>query len=138
MKLSRTLIAIAAISTLGATLAVAGTTVLNGQYPDEVKSSSIKLPRSNAEDQASLQALSKISQAEAEATALVAAPGATLQKTKLDDEDDYLVWKVDVMHNNQGIELAIDPGTGKVLAAEAEDNDDNDDDKQEHNEREQR
>ncbi len=129
MKTSRKLMMAALITTLGAGGAMAGAQVLNGQFPDEVKTSSIKLPRGTPEDQASLLKLSKISQTEAESAALAAAPGGTVRKAKLDDENDHLVWKIDVAHNGQMIELAVDPGNGQILAAEAEEDGDHDDGK---------
>jgi len=111
--------AIALISTLAAGTAFATGAV---QLPDEVKSSSIKLPR-GAESQADLMQHAKITQQEAEVAALAVLPGQVV-KSKLDDEDGFLVWQVDVKHATGVTEIAIDAGNGQALAAEAEDNDD--------------
>ncbi|MDD2892672.1 MAG: PepSY domain-containing protein [Halothiobacillaceae bacterium] len=116
--------AIALISTLVAGTAFATSAV---QLPDEVKSSSIKLPR-GAESQADLLQHAKITQQEAEAAALAALPGQVV-KSKLDDEDGYLVWQVDIKHPTGITEITIDAGNGQALAAEVEDNDDHGNDR---------
>jgi len=53
-------------------------------------------------------------------------PGQVV-KAKLDDEDGYLVWQIDVKHAKGTTEIAVDAGNAKVLAAEAEEDDDNGD-----------
>ncbi len=90
---------------------------------DEVKSSSIKVPE-NTETQAEFAKFATVSQQQAEAAALAVQPG-TVVKSKLDDEDGYLVWQVDVKHAKGTTEIAVDAGNAKVLAAEAEEDDDN-------------
>jgi len=103
----------------------AGTAFATGaiQLPDEIKSSSIKLPR-GVESQAEFAKHAKVTQQEAEAAALAVMPGQVV-KAKLDDEDGYLVWQIDVKHANGTTEIAVDAGNAKVLAAEAEEDDDN-------------
>ena len=110
---------ILAAVTLVASLA-AGTAFATGaiKLPDEVKSSSIKLPR-GAESQAEFAKHAKISQQQAEAAALAVQPGQVV-KAKLDNEDGYLVWQIDVKHGRGTTEIAVDAGNSKVLAAEAE------------------
>ena len=114
---------------------VAGTALATGaiKLPDEVKSSSIKLPR-GVESQAEFATHAKISQQQAEAAALAVQPGQVV-KAKLDDEDGYLVWQVDVKHGRGTTEIAVDAGNGKTLAAEAEEDDDHGHDHEDRNER---
>ena len=65
-------------------------------------------------------------------------PGQVAQ-ARLDDEDGYLVWQIDVKHDKGITEIAVDAGNSKVLAAEAEENDGHEDEGDEghegHNER---
>ena len=105
----------------------AGTAFATGaiELPDEVKSSSIKVPE-NTETQAEFAKYAKVTQQEAEAAALAVMPGQVV-KAKLDDEDGYLVWQIDVKHAKGTTEIAVDAGNAKVLAAEAEEDDDNGD-----------
>lgn len=102
----------------------AGTAFATGaiKLPDEVKSSSIKLPR-GVESQAEFAKHAKITQQEAEAAALAVMPGQVV-KAKLDDEDGYLVWQIDVKHAKGVTEVAVDAGNAKPLAMEVEDDDD--------------
>ena len=120
--------------TLVASLA-AGTAFATGalKLPDEVKSSSIKLPRA-VESQAEFAKHAKVSQQQAEAAALAVQPGQVV-KAKLDDEDGYLVWQIDVKHDRGTTEIAVDAGNSKVLAAEAEEDDDHGRDHEGRNER---
>lgn len=97
---------------------------------DEVKSSSIKVPE-NTETQAEFAKFATVSQQQAEAAALAVQPG-TVVKSKLDDEDGYLVWQVDVKHAKGTTEIAVDAGNAKVLAAEAEEDEEDDDNEHEH------
>ncbi len=103
----------------------AGTAFATGaiKLPDEVKSSSIKLPR-GVESQVEFAKHAKVTQQEAEAAALAVMPGQVV-KAKLDDEDGYLVWQIDVKHAKGTTEIAVDAGNANVLAAEAEEDDDN-------------
>ncbi|MGB9770099.1 MULTISPECIES: PepSY domain-containing protein [Caldisericum] len=86
---------------------------------------SIKVTDTNAKDEASessaLQGLAKISQSEAEASALAKVPG-TVVKTTLDNENGYLVYAVEVK-DAQGkvFDVKVDAGNGTVLATEASD-----------------
>ena len=94
------------------------------KLPDEVKTSSVKLPR-GVESQAQFAKYAKVTQQQAEAAALAVQPGQVV-KSKLDDEDGYLVWQIDVKHAKGVTEIAVDAGNGKALAAEHEDDDDED------------
>lgn len=102
----------------------AGTAFATGalQLPDEVKTASIKLPR-NVKSQADLARYAKITQQQAEAAALAVLPGQVV-KARLDREDGYLVWQIDVKHDRGTTEIAVDAGNAKVLAAEGEEDDD--------------
>lgn len=102
----------------------AGTAFATGatSLPDEVKSSSIKLPR-GVESQAEFAKHARVTQQQAEAAALAVMPGQVV-KAKLDDEDGYLVWQIDVKHAKGVTEIAVDAGNAKALAAEAEEDDD--------------
>lgn len=101
----------------------AGTALATGtiKLPDEVKSSSIKLPR-GVESQAGFARHARVTQQQAEAAALAVQPGRVI-KAKMADEEGYLVWQVDVAHDHGTTEIAVDAGNSKVLAAEAEDDD---------------
>jgi uncharacterized membrane protein YkoI len=103
------------------------------KLPDEVKSSSIKLPR-GAESKAEFATYAKVSQQQAEAAALAVQPGQVV-KAKLDDEDGYLVWQIDVKHDRGTTEIAVDAGNSKILAAEDEEGDDHERDHEDRNER---
>lgn len=106
------------------TALAAGTAFATGaiSLPDEVKSSSVKLPR-GVESQAEFAKHARVTQQQAEAAALAVQPGQVV-KAKLDDEDGYLVWQIDVKHPKGVTEIAVDAGNAKALAAEAEDDDD--------------
>lgn len=89
--------------------------------PDEVQGASLKVPRGTPKGE--LIKLAKIDQAQAEAAAMAALPGKVL-KAKLEKEDGYLIWQVDIQHAQGVSEVAVDAGNGKVLALEAEEDDD--------------
>lgn len=120
--MKRTVKILAAVTLVSAL--AAGTAFATGaiKLPDEVKSSSVKLPR-GVESQAEFAKHARVTQQEAEAAALAVMPGQVV-KAKLDDEDGYLVWQIDVKHAKGVTEIAVDAGNAKALAAEAEENDD--------------
>ncbi len=107
------------VSVLGAGAALATGAI---QLPSEVRSASIRVPE-GTETQAEFARHARIDRAQAEAAALAAVPGEAV-RAKLDDEDGYLVWQVDVRTSRGLMEVMVDAGNGKVLAAEAEDDDD--------------
>ena len=119
----KTLLMLAVLTALAAGTAFATGAI---SLPDEVKSSSVKLPR-GVESQAEFAKHARVTQQQAEAAALAVQPGQVV-KAKLDDEDGYLVWQIDVKHPKGVTEIAVDAGNAKALAAEAEDDDDHDDD----------
>ena len=87
-------------------------------------SASIKVPE-DTETRADFAKLARVSRQEAEAAALAVQPGQVVH-AKLDDEDGYLVWQIDVKHDKGTTEIAVDAGNSKVLAAEAEEDDEDD------------
>ena len=123
---TQALTALSLVAALGTGTALATGAI---DFPDEVKSSSIKLPR-GVESQAEFAKHAKVAKQEAEAAALAALPGEVV-KAKLDDENGYLIWQIDVKHAKGVTEVAVDAGNAKVLAMEAE----NDDDHEDRNER---
>lgn len=92
--------------------------VVTEQLPDEVTSASIKVD-DEADDQA-LAALAKVSITKAIEVAQAVVPG-TIVEAKLDEENDYLIWEVEIIDkNSQEIQLKIDAGNARLLAAENE------------------
>jgi hypothetical protein len=116
---AKILIAVALLASLAAGSAFATGAI---KLPDEVKSSSVKLPR-GVESQAQFAKHARVSQQQAEAAALAVRPGKVV-KAKLDDGHGYLVWQIDVKHGRGTTEIAFDAGNSQVLAAEAETHDD--------------
>lgn len=132
-RTAKILSALIIVTALGAGAAIASSKS-GYQLPDEVKSSSIKVPE-DTETQADFAKLARVSQQEAEAAALAVQPGQVVQ-AKLDDEEGYLVWQIDVKHDKGTTEIAVDAGNSKVLAAETEEDDGNEREGHEgHNER---
>lgn len=113
--------ALTLVSALGAGAALATGAI---QLPSEVRSASIRVPE-GTETQTDFARHARIDRAQAEAAALAAVPGVAV-RAKLDDEDGYLVWQVDVSTTRGLMEVMVDAGNGKVLAAEAEEDDDGD------------
>ncbi|MFN3750652.1 MAG: PepSY domain-containing protein [Thiobacillus sp.] len=103
------------------------------KLPDEVKTSSIKVPE-GLETQAEFGKYAKVTQQQAETAALAVMPGQVV-KAKLDDEDGYLVWQIDIKHTKGVTEVAVDAGNGKPLAMEAEEDDDHEDEHKDRRER---
>ncbi|MBX3051016.1 MAG: PepSY domain-containing protein [Caldilineaceae bacterium] len=71
-----------------------------------------------ADEAAALQGQAKISQADAEAAAIAANPGATVVKSELDNENGSLVYSVEL---SNGVEVIVDAGNGAILATEQDD-----------------
>jgi len=109
------------------------------KFPTEVKTGSVKLKDDSKQE---IISQAKITSSEAAAIAKKALPG-TVVKTKLDTEDDYLIWGVEVIDSkNQKTKLMIDAGNGHLLAVERDDENDHsswkfweDNDKDEHKDR---
>lgn len=121
-RTTRTLTILSLVAALGTGAAFATGAV---KFPDEVKTSSIQLPR--GVKKAQLATYAKIDQRQAEAAALAALPGEVV-KAKLDNEEGYLVWQIDIKHAQGVTEVAVDAGNGQVLAMEHEEDDDHDED----------
>ena len=115
--------ALTLVTALGAGAALAASKATGHKLPDEVKSASIKVPE-NTESQSEFAKLARVTQQQAEAAALAVQPGQVVQ-AKLDDEDGFLVWQIDVKHDKGTTEIAVDAGNNNVLAAEAEESDGN-------------
>lgn len=122
-RTSKIISALTMVTALGTGAAIAANKTGGYKLPDEVQSASIRVPE-NTESQADLAKLARISQQEAEAAALAVQPGQIVQ-AKLDDEEGFLVWQIDVKHGKGTTEIAVDAGNSKVLAAEAEEDDGN-------------
>lgn len=88
----------------------------------EVSQGSLAVP-AGAHDQASLAKLARVDRTRAEAAALAAHPGQ-IQQSRLENEEGFLVWQIDVRDANAATEVSIDAGDGTVLAVEREDADD--------------
>lgn len=117
-RTAKILSAVTFVATLGAGAAIAANPGLRN-LPNEVKTSSVKLPL-GVETKTEFAKHAKISQQQAEAAALAVMPGKVV-KARLDDEDGYLIWQIDVHHAKGTTEIAVDAGNAKVLAAESED-----------------
>mgnify|MGYP000041115484 FL=1 len=125
--------ALSLIAAVGTGAALASGKSAHNTLPDEVTSASIKVPK-NTETQADFEKLARVPRQQAEAAALAVQPGQVVQ-AKLEDEDGYLVWQIDVKHAQGTTEIAVDAGNSQVLAAEAEDDDHQDEGHDGRNER---
>ncbi len=116
-----TTIVVAASLAGGAALATS-TPATNGggDYPCEVRTASIKLPR--GAKKGDLVRLAKVSKTQAEAVALAALPGEVV-RAKLDDENGYLIWQVDVRQAQGVAEVKVDAGNGQVVAIDHDEDD---------------
>lgn len=109
-----------------------GTTDRN-EGQDHSYTSSITVPEtpgapelSDADEAKQLQALAKISAADAEAAAVAAVPGKAAP-AQLENEDGNVVWEVEVTAADGKVtEVKVDAGNGKVLHQEVEDADEHD------------
>jgi uncharacterized membrane protein YkoI len=90
--------------------------------------SSVQVP-AGVRKQSELQKLAKITKEDAVRTAQGAAVG-TIAEAKLENEEQNLVYTVEIANGNKTTEVIIDAGNGKVLATAADD--DEDDEKGDH------
>lgn len=74
-----------------------------------------------ADDAPNKQAMTEITPEQAGEAAVAALPGATVQDIDLEEEDNYLVYEVDLVLNGQEYEAYVDAGSGAVLCMERED-----------------
>jgi uncharacterized membrane protein YkoI len=72
--------------------------------------------------EANLQAQAKVSQADAQATALAQVPNGTVKDSELEKEKGKLIWSFDIaIPDSKDIkEVAVDAISGKVLSVETE------------------
>ncbi len=94
------------------------------QLPTDVHSGSILLGKG---DDATMAAQTKISASKAIEIANEALPGKVIE-AKLENERGYLVWEVEIVKaSGKEIELMIDAGNGRLLAAVHEKKEDEED-----------
>lgn len=102
------------------------------QRQDPSLNGSIQAPENesiaDADEAKVLQGLATVSPADAEAAALAAVPGGSLNKpAALENENGSVVYQVVVTDaKGQSIEVKVDAGNGEVLAQEASDGGDGD------------
>ncbi len=71
----------------------------------------------------------RITASKAAKIATTALPGKVIE-IKLDDENGYLIWEVEIIDaNGHETQLKIDAGNGRLLVAESEDDEDKDEGK---------
>lgn len=75
---------------------------------------------SEADEQAALEGLAKISADDAVAAAITANPGTQAGDVELEDENGWLVYDVEL---SNGLDVKVDAGNGTILATEAEEDD---------------
>ena len=137
-----TLISLAIAGLLGSSFAVLADTakgklfeglvvediVVIEQLPREVQSGSVQVKN---DDDAAMAGQAKVTSSEAAKIATTALPGKVIE-TKLDDENGYLVWEVEIIGTDgHETQLKIDAGNGRLLAAEREDDEGKDEDNDE-------
>ena len=139
-NLKTTLISLAIAGSLGSSLAVLADTVRDKTFeglvvedivvieklPGEVRTGSVRV---TDDDDAVIAGQARLTSSEAATIATTALPGKVTE-TKLDDENGYLVWEVEIIDaKGHETELKIDAGNGRLLAAEREDREDKDEGK---------
>src|SRR5436305_765531 len=72
--------------------------------------------------QAKLQAMAKVSQADAQATALAKVPGGMVKESELEKEHGKVVWSFDIAtpDSKDITEVTVDAVSGQVMAVEKE------------------
>jgi len=85
---------------------------------------------SEAQEQAALAAQAKVSQADAEKTALAQVPGGTTKEAELEKEDGKIIWSFDVATagSKDTTEVNVDAVTGSLVNVEKPGDKDNDKD----------
>jgi len=139
-SLKTTLISLAIAGSLGSSFAVLAETardkpfeglvvediVVIEKLPSEVRTGSVRV---RDDDDAVMVGQARLTSSEAAAIATTALPGKVIE-TKLDNENGYLIWEVEIIDaNGHETELKIDAGNGRLLAAEREDDEDKDEEK---------
>jgi len=133
--LKTTLISLAIAGTLGSNFTVLADTtrdkpfeglvvediVVIGQLPTEVQSGSVRV---KDDDDATMAGQAGLTSSEAAKIATTALPGKVIE-TKLDDENGYLIWEVEIIGTDgHETEFKIDAGNGRLLAAANENGED--------------
>ena len=82
----------------------------------------LPLPTAAAESQTELQGHAKITQAQAEQTALARVPDGKIQSAELEREDGKLVWSFDLARpgTKDITEVQVDAMSGKIVSVENE------------------
>jgi uncharacterized membrane protein YkoI len=88
------------------------------QDSNENESDTVDEEQDKGDETEALQADAAITSGEAEATALAVNSGATIVKTELENENGVLVYSIKL---NNGSEVKVDAGTGKILRTESDD-----------------
>ena len=93
---------------------------------DENLNGSIQAPEdeslSEADEAKALEGLATISSSDAEAAAVAAVPGGTVNSVELGNENGSVVYEVDMTDaNGQSVEVKVDAGNGDVLDTETGD-----------------
>lgn len=74
-----------------------------------------------ADDAPNMNEMAQVTPEQAAEAAVAALPGATIQDTDLEEEDNYLVYEVDLLLNDQEHEAYVDAGSGAILCIERDD-----------------
>lgn len=94
---------------------------------DPAYTGSITVPQTSADgteaqQSAALAGMAKITAEQASAAALAKFPGATIQKTELEDENGSLVWDVSLTDaKGAKQDVKVDAGNGAILSVQADD-----------------
>ncbi len=92
-------------------------------FPTEVQSGSVALDEDTGYSDKAMAKLARISSVDAAEIAARAMPGDVVE-TLLENENGYLVWKVEtVSFGRPEVEFMIDAGNGRLLAVENEEED---------------
>ena len=77
---------------------------------------------SAAESEAQLKAEARVTQAQAQMTALRKAQGGTIKSVEIEREHGHLVWSFDISmpHSKNITEILVDAMTGKILTTQIE------------------
>src|SRR5262245_4023353 len=75
----------------------------------------------SSDDPVSASADTKISRAQAEAIAILAVGGGSVEKTELEQEDEGMQWHVDVIKSGTEFDVRIDATTGAVVRERTDD-----------------
>jgi uncharacterized membrane protein YkoI len=116
---------ITGITLLAAALSLGATRPLAAQKKAADTAHAARAPKGQAakeSDEKKLQAEAKISEADAQKTALAAVPGGKVEKHELEREDGKLIYSYDIkVAGKSGVEeVHVDAITGKVIKHEHE------------------